>query len=320
MHTLRRFMAASSLLLCGWDAPAVEPESGIYWSVGRPGEGLLIERQGDQIGIVLYTYSAAGEPEFYVAGGVLEEGGDSEPATWTEGYFPLHQLRATLFRTSDGPRFNSVDRFTLENGRELQATPVGTFRASFLYDNFVDVTIQLDELPADAHPLQRDRVTVGYHRTNFGFAGYGTDAILSTNNPNPPPCWTDLSGTWTFVDTVTDEREVWRFDFELEEIAPPAEEMSCPIQRVSDSHVLVYKDAHRGATLRCVNAPGGDPLDGRKHIPGCEVTQDGADEPLFYFYREDIGLKRMVGSKGPFPSAESGVLRRAERIVGIRVD
>lgn len=299
-------------------AMAVEPETGIYWALGKPGEGLLIERQGDQIGMVLYTYSADGEPEFYVAGGPLVEGGVTEPVGWTEGYFPLHSLNAPLFRTTDGPRFNSIDFFVDNNGRELKSTEVGSVVATFQYNNVIELFIRLNEFPANGHPLQRSITSHQYFRTPFGFRELGTDTILQ-NNANPLPCWIDLTGTWAFVDMASEQREVWGFDFALEEVSPPIEEMTCPVSS-SEAHVLVYKDSVRKATMRCVEAPSGDPRDGRRHIPGCEVTQEGVDEPLFFFYIQDIGLKRIVASRGAFPPRGSATLRTSERVVGLRVD
>ena len=316
-----RYLAALMVMVLSLALPAVavEPESGIYWAQGRPGEGLLIERQGDQIGVVLYTFSASGEPEFYVAGGPLEEGGDTEPVGWTEGYFPLNRLTARLLRITDGPRFTSIDFFWVDSEREFETTDVGIIDISFLYGNVVDVFIRRDELPADAHPLQVRLTRSFYQRTNFGFSEFGTDVILAGTYQNPLPCWFDLSGTWSFVGPAAAENDVWRFDFALEEVSPPSEEMTCPVQS-GQAHVLVYEDPLKQATMRCVSAPSGDPLDGRNHIPGCEVTREGEEEALFFFYAEDIGLKRMVGSMGPFPARDSGILRRPERVIGLRVD
>ena len=180
-------------------AVAVEPETGIYWALGKPGEGLLIERQGDQIGLVLYTYSADGEPEFYVSGGPLVEGGVTEPVGWTEGYFPLHSLSAPLFRSTDGPRFNSIDFFVDDNGRELKSTEVGSIVATFQYNNAIDLFILLNEFPVNGHPSQRRLTLHQYTRTPFGFSELGTNTILQ-RNANPLTCLTDLSGTWAFVD------------------------------------------------------------------------------------------------------------------------
>ena len=315
---LDRYALVALLMVIASSAIAIEPESGIYWSTSRPGEGLLIERQGPNVGLVLYTYDADGEPEFYVAGGALEEGGFTEPVGWTAGYLPLHKVRATLFRTTDGPRFNSVDLFTSENGREYISTAVGVIEATFQYDNYAEVIIALDEFPVGGHPTQRQITSFGYSRTNFGFSSFGT-SVFSGSTDFPVACWNDLSGLWVFVDMVSRGGEPLRFDFALEEVSPPSEEMRCAPQ-VGESHVLVYVDSSRDVTMRCVNSPTGDPDGGRRHIPGCEVTRNASGEALFYFYQQDIGLKRMVGSRGAYPSADSGILRTQDRIIGIRVD
>lgn len=297
-------------------AQSLEVESGIYWTSSRPGEALVVERQGPTLSMILYTYDSSGKPTFFIAAGPLLPNGDSEPVGWTQGYFPIQRVDARLQRVSEGPVFGSGRTYSVERPIELKTEDVGRITVDFPYTNVANVRIENDE----AVPPEMQRTTgMVMERFLFGFAGIGVD-VFSTTRLTPRPCWLDLSGEWIFLERSDTSSTPTRLRLQLEYTLPNAAQMMCPQSDRSPTQV-VYGDSISGGKLMCASADqrsnnvGSPP----KVRAGCEYVSE-AGRKLFSFYTDDIGLNRIVGSKGELPLDGTGVLRRNERVLGLRIE
>jgi hypothetical protein len=302
----------TTLFLLAPAAQAVLPESGIYWNKNRQGEAVVLEVQNGIASLIFYTYTADGEPEFYIAGGPIEEGvGYSEPVNWVEGYYPLHAVRSDLYRASNGPVISSPEWHSPLDPPPFDVLKVGRVMVTFAYHGRMHLQVSFDE----PKPGQLSYGINNLERFNFGYAEFGTDRISAAQS-----CWTDLRGEWVFVDESEPARPAWRFAFTELTTSPDADEIGCPVG-ADELMILNYRDPIRGATLRCAQTRAvPDPIDDRSSKSGCELRLDEVDEPEFSFVASDIGLKRVVGSIGPLPRAEDRVLRSPRRVLGLRVE
>lgn len=284
---------------------AVKPESGMYWQSARSGEGIHIERQGEIVAATIFSYREDGSPVFYTAAGALEETGVLEPTPFGASVAPVHQMTGTLYRYRNGPFFGFPNvRQTGEGGTVGEA--VGTLRFRFLVNGEAIYSVVYSNRD-EGEPFAGQGVAV---RFPFGRPQIGIDLIV----PNTG-CWDDLRGTWVFVSEDPASRVLERFDF-----APPevSGELTCPADGAT---VIVYEDATRDATLRCVDSSEVDPVFGRVVI-GCQIFI--GQTPFVWFDRADIGLERIVSTAGEVPTypgdAQERMLRGAERVIGIRVE
>lgn len=298
-------------------------ESGNWWDAARPGEGLVLERQGNLVGMILFTYSASGQPEFYLATGPITTG--PFPGTPVPLGANFHYVNGTLYRFKNGPVFNSSRSYFESDPPANEADPVGQINAhTDPFSRTLQVRIILDE---DRVPPGSERMSMRtYRKSTFGYGGFGR----FVDDTSPPyqssrACWVDLRGRWVFVDRSDDaSRTVWSFNFTELETSPAPQHMTCPAR--SDAfladHVLRYRDAGTGATLRCVTKsvipwddPGYQPNDHR-----C-VLRTVDDEPLLWFSVHDVGAKQIIGTLGEppgYPMIFRGFMD--ERVTGLRVD
>ena len=294
-------MAAASLLGCSV-AWAVVPETGLYWNPMFPGTSTFIEHQDGTVFAVMYAYGADGEPEFYIAAGELLLGGTLEPTPWTEGLFPLNGLVAPLFRVTGGRVLNDVRPYSPEVS--YQSERIGMLQLTFAFHGSVGSIVELDNPGASQISLREDVLV----RFNFAYGAFG----FSQFTPNGT-CWPDLRGEWVVVDQSDPARPAWRFNFT--EAVPIAAQFGCSTY----PNTVTFRDPSRAAELRCANRNGEpEPGTGRRLIPGCELWLDG--EILFSVARPDVGLRRLVGSVGPLSESGSGILRRPQRVLGVRAD
>lgn len=308
--------------------PYAEP--GNWWDISRPGEGLVLERQKNTISLILFTYTADGQPDFYLASAPLTVYLSMVTPPLTVGAASNYFIaEGTLFRFKNGPVLNSSLSYFAGDPPSSVAEPVGKINASIQpFSNALRVKITLDE---DKVPEGSEQTTIRhYHKSSFGYAGLG-NYISPEDAPAPyqasRPCWVDLRGRWVFVDSSSPTaRDAWSFNFTELETTPAPEEMSC----ISDwratiraDHSLLYRDTETGATLHCV----------AKDAPILELRSDyqiedhrcilrsAENEPLLWFSINDIGVKQIIGTLGAPPN-DSRTWRGLydERVMGLRVD
>ena len=305
-------------------------ESGNWWDTTRPGEGLVLERQGNTVAMILFTYTLNGEPDFYLATAPLTislSAGDPPPVVGSAASFFIAD--GTLFRFKNGPVLNSDRRYFEGDPPANETEPVGKINAAIRpLTNTLHVRITLDE---DKVPEGSERITTrNYHKSSFGYAGFGK--YVDDENTEPPqatrPCWVDLRGRWVFVDNSNPAtRDVWSFNFTELETSPAPQDMTCQDSwhSIQADHLLLYRDPDAGATLRCVTRSN-DPLYNPNFQPGdrrCVLrTGEGEGEPLLWFSVKDIGAKQIIATPGAPPS-DYKLWRgwhRDGRVTGLRLD
>ena len=305
-------------------------EAGNWWDMARPGEGLVLERQGNIVAMILFTYTASGEPDFYLATAPLT----ISPVTAADP-LPVYGSGSkrfiadgTLFRFRNGPVLNSSRRYFEGDPPANEFEPVGKINASIRpFTNTLHVKITLDE---DKVPEGSERVTTrNYHKSTFGYAGFGK-YVDEASEPYQAsrPCWVDLRGRWVFVDNSTPAtRNAWNFNFTELETSPAPEDMTCQDSwhTIQADHILIYRDPQANATLRCVSR-NDDPLHNSSFQPEerrCVLrTGEGEGEPLLWFSVKDVGARQIIATPGAPPNDYKlwrGLLL-SERITGLRVD
>lgn len=286
-------------------AQAVIPESGIYWNPAREGEGWVVEYQNGLVSILLFTHDTDGRPTFYLASGPLQEGGDIDQVPFTDGFLPVHSLRADLLRVESPFAFGDNQIWQPGEASRLTSRRVGSLWATFLFGNAINSRISLDEPVGNNSALVRSVVT----RFGFGYSAFGTNRALRLTG-----CWPDLRGEWVFLNEADPAAAPWRFQFTEVSVSPPSDQLFCE-GGFRQEQAVVFTDSRRNAQLRC----------GRQGVvlppaierrPGCEMIQNG--EVLFSFDRSDLGLQRLLGYFGPIPD-DTTVLRREPRVQGIRI-
>ena len=308
-------------------APYAEP--GNWWDMARPGEGLVLERQGNMVAMILFTYSASGEPDFYLATAPLTMSlsAGSPPMVIGAGARYFH-VEGTLLRFKNGPVLNSDRRYFEGDPPANETEPVGKISASIIpFTNSLWVRINLDE---DKVPEGSEGYTSRfYHKSTFGYAGFGR-YVDDASGPLQAtrPCWVDLRGRWVFVDNSDPTtRDAWSFNFTEVETSPAPEDMTCrsATHSILADHVLIYRDPQAGATLRCVTRSD-DPLHNPDIPPEqrrCVLrTGEGEGEPLLWFSVNDVGAKQIIATPGAPP--DNYLLWRGlhldKRITGLRLD
>lgn len=298
-------------------------EPGNWWDTARPGEGLVLERQGNVVGLILFTYTASGEPEFYIATGEISSSPSiNVPPIIGAG---TSSVDGTLYRFKNGPVFNSDRSYFAGDPPANEAEPVGTLRASISpFSNVLRVRIHLDEdkVPEGAEQTSDRR----YRKSTFGYGGFGRYDDSSAPLQASRACWVDLRGRWVFVDRSTAvARNAWSFNFTEVETSPAPGNMSCPeiSTYIRMDHVLTYRDPQAGATLRCVTKdllptdPAYQPEFWR-----CVLRTNG-DEALLWFSVHDAGAKEISATLGEPPDAYyvwRGIWEYYRPVSGLRVD
>lgn len=311
---------------------ALYAESGNWWDISRPGEGLVLERQKNTVVMTLFTYSASGEPEFYLASAPLSAGlimADPPPSRGAAQY--IFTASGELYRFKNGPVLNSARRYLASDPPANEHERVGTIEAEIVpMSDALRVKISLDEDKVPAGSQQSSYRT--YHKSAFGYAGFGR----YVDDENAPlqafrPCWIDLRGRWVFVDeTSEDARNAWSFTFTELETSPEIQDMTCRLRKDSPiilaEHTLTYRDAKTGATLRCKTKPV-HPLDDANYHPEDHrcVLRTREDEVLLWFSPKDIGVKQIIAAPGAPPAGGEGHMfwrgeSVTERIIGLRLD
>lgn len=294
----------------GGASTGVYPQSGMYWDSQRLGEGMFIEVQGNTVGFGIFTYREDGSPVFYTGGGPIQSLPFEEQRL--SGFYPLHVITSDLVETRSGPIFS------IDGGagiREVEMASAGSARLDFEDENTVVLYVNLTgDVPTDRPRMSR-RVS---SRFAFGIGTFGSNSITPTRS-----CLPDLRGEWVFVDLSTPDRAPWRFNFTDLEVLPSESDIICPGINPQGLLILTYRDAARGAELRCVQTrsnppapPVPDPLDGRQKN-ACELRMSGSDDVLFWASRSDVGLKEITATLGTYRGV--GHARGTARVTGFRV-
>ena len=309
--------------------PVPFAESGNWWDTARPGEGLMLERQGNTVAMILFTYTASGEPDFYLASAQLKVSpfaGDPPPMAGAAALVFIAQ--GELYRFSNGPVFNSDRNYFEGDPSAYETEPIGIMNAAISPNaDTLRVRILLDE---DKVPEGSKRSTSRtYKKSAFGYAGFGRYAHDSSRpHQASRTCWTDLRGRWVFVDNSTPTaRDAWSFNFTELEASPAPQDMLCRGDGdnwfLLADHTLLYRDTETGATLRCITKsviPGEDPNYQPENHRCTLRTDDG--EALLWFSVQDAGVKQIIANPGTPP--ESHMFWRgsssSERITGLRLD
>jgi hypothetical protein len=290
---------AALLMLVGMSsAYAAHPESGLYWNPINNGTGYTIEVQGDRVAMVIYSFSTSGDPEVFVGAGQLVEGGTVEPSTYTQGLLPSHTVAGTLHRPTNGNRLGNFN--TTAPGIPLMQS-VGNFRLTFTYHSSAFLELALTD--AGGGP---SFTTTFLIRSNYGYGSLGThptDAGFT--------CFPDYRGQWVFVEQSDLARPAWRFNF-TEAVVDPLGPFTC-----ADSAKVTFVDPARSARMECQIQRPIEPGAGVERYGGCEVIQNG--QVLFNSNYNDLGLERFLGSLGPLPLSNSGILRTSQQVIGVRV-
>ena len=310
-------------------APYAEP--GNWWDRMRPGEGLVLERQKNTVAVILFTYTASGEPDFYLATAPLTVSPqlvlDPPPMKGAASLFFIAD--GTLFRFRNGPVLNSGRAYFEGDPPANETEPVGKINVAI--KPFTDTLVVQTTLDADKVPEGSERVTRReYHKSIFGYGGFGRYVDeASTSYQASRPCWVDLRGRWVFVNNSDAEaRDAWSFSFTVLETSPAPEDMTCNdygTRYVLADHTLLYRDTETGATLNCVtrNVFPWDNPDYQPEDQRCVLrTGEGEGEPLLWFSVKDVGAKQIIAIPGAPPSDYRLWRGRSQdgRITGLRVD
>lgn len=294
-----------SLLGLFSQAQAVIPESGVYWNPARDGEGWVVEYQNGIVSILVFSHGADGKPTFLLAAGPLQEGGDVETVSFSDGFFPVHSMNAELVQIESPFAFGDGQRWPRNEVSRLTSGRIGTLQATFAFGNSMRTFVRLDEPIGNNSPNVRSVV----RRLGFGYQAIGTDRAVRLGS-----CWPDLRGEWVFLNEADPAAAPWRFQFTELSVSPPSDQLFCE-GGFRQEQAVVFTDSTRNAQLRC----------GRQGVvlppaierrPGCEMIQNG--EVLFSFDQSDLGLQRLIGYIGPIPD-DTTVLRREPRVQGIRI-
>ena len=127
-------------------------------------------------------------------------------------------------------------------------------------------------------------------RLNYGLATIGPSG--------PYKRVADVRGEWVFVEVTDPQAIPWRFKFDQREDVS------------ADPFEVVFRDTQRSAEVRCKTVP--------TKQPGCELKQNGS--VIFSAPIDDIGLSRMQAYRGDLLPRTGLVGRRAESVIGYRVN
>ena len=305
-------------------------ESGNWWDRTRPGEGLVLERQKNTVAVILFTYTAGGEPDFYLASAPLTVTAiltADPPPVYGQG--TMHFIMdGTLFRFRNGPVLNSGRAYFEGDPPANETEPVGKINVAI--QPFTDTLIVYTTLDEDKVPEGSERFTRReYHKSIFGYGGFGR-YVDEASAPYQASrfCWVDLRGRWVFVNNSdAAARDVWSFNFTELETSPAPEEMTCRDSwyAIQADHILTYRDTEANATLRCVSR-NDDPLHNYSLQPEerrCVLrTGEGEGEPLLWFSVKDVGARQIIAIPGAPPTDHMLWRGRSQdgRIIGLRVD
>ena len=118
-------------------------EAGNWWDIARPGEGLVLERQGTMAGVILFTYTASGEPDFYLATAPLASlnmGAGTPTIPIIGAARSATILEGALIRFKNGPILNSDRRYFEGDPPASETEAVGRIRISMWpYSNALSV-------------------------------------------------------------------------------------------------------------------------------------------------------------------------------------
>lgn len=297
--------------------PFAEP--GNWWDRARPGEGLVLERQRSTVAMILFTYTASGEPDFYLASGQLNVA--PFPGTPVPLGAETIFVEGALFRFRNGPVLNSDRSYFEGDPPANEAERVGTLRAATEpFSDTLQVWITLDE---DKVPEGSQRVTSrSYTKSTFGYGSFGTYVDPAQEVPYQArrACWVDLRGRWVFVDNSdAAARDSWSFNFTELDADPAPQDMICP---ADSPHTLHYRDTENAASLRCVakyGQPFGSP-DYEANDWRCVLHTDDA-EPLLWFSVSDVGARQIIATLGAAPDSYNTFRGPASRsVIGVRLD
>jgi hypothetical protein len=295
MQLVVSVVALSVLATLDVCAQGVMPDSGHYWVPSEPGRGYLIERQGNKVGFLAFGYDKdGGDPEWLTAAGNLRSDGipPADPPPFA-GYFPVNWIEAPLYRVQGGacigcfhqPPSRTDEIGTVEIYFDYLRLPTILFRF------FSPVNLPFDRVPFNVVPF------------NFGHTQFGNavDGRLAAG-------FVDLRGDWLFVEDSEAAETVGRFHFTSYLLSPTAGD---------DSYTLTFSAPGQNAEMRChegVRAPGHSvaPFD------GCELLVNGI--VVLSANELDIGINRILASRGPLAPRDVGPLRHPQRVLGFRLD
>lgn len=298
MKLLNGLVAVLFALLASSTAECVIPESGHYWVPSEPGRGYLIEHQNGKVGFLAFAYDSSGRPEWYIASGDLREDAAEIPGSdppLNAGYYPLHWMRATLFRVEGGPclgcDFDAIDR----------TQPIGSVE---IYFPFTKLPVLFFTFPNASLPF--DRVPFSVTRFGFGYGRFGSDDPTRLASGIP-----DMRGQWVFR-SASPGSTLLSFRF------GPGEYTRESLDGLD--YRVTFRDSTVGAELRCKEGTVGIAAGATNSAPqdGCELFV--ANVLQFSMLDVDMGVERVLASRGPLTARVGGTFRHPERIVGIRFD
>jgi hypothetical protein len=297
------------------DAPALQPESGLYVPIdlapGDPAKLSYLEVQGNTVQIFLVAFDDpdGGATLFESQGRLRDDAitiGQTDPPLITTGFYPLHAFSGELFRASGGRCLTCSDASV-----EWRRTAVGTVQVYFPNTGVAVAEIQLDAgtVPPGGYAAS----VIVLRRLAFG----RDRVVLANASPaaNPSFVGHDLRGQWVFVDQADAggpvRDDVVRYEF--------TEQVLSPQPFVGPSYTVTYRDPQRGAEFRCSSI--GAAI-GQK-AAGCELHSQG--RVLFSARRDDIGMDRIQAFRGELPTIVALVptvtnpYRSAGQVIGLRV-
>lgn len=178
--------------------------------------------------------------------------------------------------------------------RSVQAREIGDVELEFVHAGVIELTIERDDtlqiIAPDDVSLTVEQSQLLF-RFNFGYDSYGQ--ISPTSGVE---CSQNRAGEWVVVDESDPALPPWRFHFVLTSPVVPGCDRALP--------PIEYVDVARAARMVC------------SRDNDCAVTQQG--QPLFFFHHLDVGLTRMVGSRGARPGGAT--VRTQHTVLATRID
>jgi hypothetical protein len=265
-------------------------EPGLYADRASPGWGVMVDIQKEIVALGIYSWSAEGDPRFFVASGQLRHDAYTMGPTIElsgEGLVPVSWVTADLFEVVDGP--------CLECAWGNPVPPVfAKGRVSMWFPRvqkpFIHVQLFEEETAIGERYGYLERLPFG--RFSFARAENGLTRFV------------DLMGTWVFVRTDVVDEPAIRANFSRRVPAEPAQ------PDVGEDVVVSYFDDAQDIEFRC-----GNPSSTGPSLPACTLFVGGSVRFTANF--SDIGINKIRAYPG---TMSNFVVRRPGEIIGLRVN
>lgn len=283
------------LALWSMSACGIPPQTGMYWNPDRSGWGFYIESQNGTVAVAVYAYGAHdGEPEFYIASGMLRDTFEMDLAP-QEGMYPIEGMTADLFRVPAGPCLACVFQ------PHAAAQKIGRIQLMFPLRGGAFAQIRFDD--GTHFPNNQEQDGLALERTNFGYATF-------TAPGHRRPFVPDLRGEWVFVDQSDPSAPAWRFNFS--ERVDEFDGSDFPLLGS-----VVFRDPGRNADFYCyIPNTRAVPVGGDLPAAGCELRQNGT---TLFWSKTDVSFDEVLATLGSPPPRSSGIMRGTKRVFGRRM-